>query len=339
MRKEYDTHSRDTNNRGRTSLTTSRSGEHPAVQATFNYCDVRIKDQQAAKSNYSDLLGHFGGNSYASRDTGHRYDTNFASKVQVFKSTPPSRNPPPSTHKDRISSSATWSFQAFITPARTSDWSKAKIVATRGHLDVTEIVEFSLTQVADSERRHPSDQRSGPQWSPSQGQRDYCHDDHYQCGKKAEYKSCSYILAGAENQDWNADLDPAESSLERAHQLYQADWGGTIQTDDHTIPHDYYLGPPKPQPGSYPGGEQLTSRNTTYAELQDSLVTQEKEDLILQGRVETSMYTKTSSTEGYQKMPPPPPPKKGEPGYKAYMNRMATEEQKYCEEQARKWEE
>ena len=30
----------------------------------------------------------------------------------------------------------------------TSDWSKVKIVATRGHLDVTEIIEFSLTQVA-----------------------------------------------------------------------------------------------------------------------------------------------------------------------------------------------
>ena len=85
----------------------------------------------------------------------------------------------------------------------------------------------------------------------------------------------------------------------------------------------------EPQPGSYPGGEQLTSRNTTYAELQDSLVTQEKEDLILQGRVETSMYTETPSTEEYWKMPPPPPPKKGKPGYEAYMNRMATEEQKY----------
>ena len=102
------------------------------------------------------------------------------------------------------------------------------------------------------------------------------------------------------------------------------------------MPHDYYLGPPEPQPGSYPGGEQLTSRNTTYAELQDSLITQEKEDLILQGRVETSMYTKTPSTEGYQKMPPHPPPRKGKPDYEAYMNRMAAEEQRYCEEQARK---
>ena len=75
---------------------------------------------------------------------------------------------------------------------------------------------------------------------------------------------------------------------------------------------------------------------TPHAELQDSLVSQEKEDLILQGRVETSMYTETPSTEGYQKMPPPPPPRKGELGYEAYMNRMAAEEQKYHEEQARK---
>ena len=70
------------------------------------------------------------------------------------------------------------------------------------------------------------------------------------------------------------------------------------------------------------------SKNTMYAELQGSLITQE-EDLILQGRVETSMSTETPSTEGYQKMPPPPPPKKGKQGYEAYINRMAAEEQKY----------
>ena len=169
--------------------------------------------------------------------------------------------------------------------------------------------------------------------------RDYHHDDYYQHSKKDKYKSSSYIPAGAEDKDWDADLDPAESSLERVHQLYKADQGGTTQTDDHTIPHDYYSSPPEPQPGSYPGGEQLTSKNTMYAELQDSLISQEKEDLILQGRVETSMSTETSSTEGYQKMPPAPPPKKGKLGYEVYINRMAAEEQKYHEEQARKWEE
>ena len=150
------------------------------------------------------------------------------------------------------------------------------------------------------------------------------------------YKSHSYIPAGAEDEDWDADLDQAESSLERAHHSYQADQGDTVQSDDHTMPHDYYSSPSEPQPGSYPGSEQLTSKNTMYAKLQDSLITQEKEDLILQGRVEISMSTETPSTEGYQKMPPPPPPKKGKQGYEAYMNRMAAEEQKYCEEQARK---
>ena len=65
------------------------------------------------------------------------------------------------------------------------------------------------------------------------------------------------------------------------------------------MPHEYYSSPPEHQPGSYPGGEQLTSKNTTYAELQGSLITQEQEDLILQGRVETSMSTETPSTEAY----------------------------------------
>ena len=120
------------------------------------------------------------------------------------------------------------------------------------------------------------------------------------------------------------------------HQSHQADQGATAQMDDHTIPRDYYSSPAEPQPGSYPGGEQLTSKNTTYAELQDHLITQDREDLILQGRVETSMATEIPSTEGYQKMLPPPPPKKGEWGYEAYMNRMAAEEQRYHEEQARK---
>ena len=182
-----------------------------------------------------------------------------------------------------------------------------------------------------------SDQRSGSWQSPSQGWRDYHNNDYYQCSRKDDYKSHSFIPAGAED-DWDADLDQAESSLERAHHLYQADQGGTAQSDDHAMPCDYFSSPPEPQPGSYPGGEQLTSKNTMYAELWDSLITQE-EDVLLQGRVETSMSTETPSTEAYWKMPPAPPPTKGKQGYEAYMNRMAAEEQKYHEEQAKKWEE
>ena len=191
-------------------------------------------------------------------------------------------------------------FRLLLLLQETSDWSKAKTVVTREHLDVTEIVEFSLTQVAETLKRDIHQTKdlvhNDP---PAKCQRDYHHDDYYQCSKKDKYKSHSCIPAGAEDKDWDADLDPAESSLERAHQSYQADQGGTTQMDDHTIPHDYYSRPPEPQPGSYPGDEQLTSKNTTYAELQDSLITQKKEDLILQGRVETSMSTETSSTEGY----------------------------------------
>ena len=74
------------------------------------------------------------------------------------------------------------------------------------------------------------------------------------------------------------------------HHSYKADQGGTAQSDDHAIPHDYYSGPPEPQPGSYPCGKQLTSKNTMYAELQGSLMTH-GECLLLQGRVETALLT------------------------------------------------
>ena len=124
---------------------------------------------------------------------------------------------------------------------------------------------FTCSGDRDFEKKHPSDWRSSSRWSPIWGWRDYHNDDYYQCGRKDDYKSHSYIPAGAEDKDWDADLDQAESSLERAHHLYQADQGGTTQSDDHTMPHDYYSSPPEPQPGSYPGSEQLTSKNTTYA--------------------------------------------------------------------------
>ena len=165
--REYDTFSRDTNNRGRSLLTTSRSEEHS--EATFNYSNVRIKDQQAAtRSDYSDLLGHSSGGGCASRATGYRYGTNTTSKVQVFNSTPPNRNPPPGTHKDRRSGLATWSFQASVTPAedirlvQTKDSSYERTSGCDRDWRV-----FTCSGDRDFEKKCPSDQRSGSWWSPA----------------------------------------------------------------------------------------------------------------------------------------------------------------------------
>ena len=76
-----------------------------------------MKDPQiASRSDYSDLLGHSSGNGYASRSTGYWYDTNTAAKVQVFSSTPPNQNPPPSSYKDKPSGMAAQAFPASVTP-------------------------------------------------------------------------------------------------------------------------------------------------------------------------------------------------------------------------------
>ena len=117
MKREHDTFPRDANNRGRNFLTTSRSEDQSAAQATFKYSDVRIKDQQAAtRSDNYDLMGCSSCNGYMSRATGQRYSTNTVSKMQVFNSMPPNQNPPPSTCKERTSALATWPFQASIDP-------------------------------------------------------------------------------------------------------------------------------------------------------------------------------------------------------------------------------
>ena len=97
--REYDIHSRDDNTRGR-SLATSRSEEYSAEQVTYDYTDVRLKDlQTATRSDYSDLLGHSSGSGYASRSTGHWYNTHTAAKVQVFNSMPPNWNHHPALIK------------------------------------------------------------------------------------------------------------------------------------------------------------------------------------------------------------------------------------------------
>ena len=162
-------------------------------------------------------------------------------------------------------------FKLLLILQGTSDWFKAKIVATGGHLDATKIVELSLTQVAEILKGDIHLIEDLVHNDPPAKAEETTVMMTITSMARTNINPIPYIPAGAEDEDWDADLDPAESSLERAHQLYQADWGGNIQTDDHTMPHDYYLGPPEPQPGSYPGGEQLTSRNTIYAELQDSL--------------------------------------------------------------------
>ena len=84
--------------------------------------------------------------------------------------------------------------------------------------------------------------------------------------------------------------------LKEAHCAYQEDHSSSNQSEDHTLLHDYYSGPPNPQPGSYPHGEQLTSRNTMYANLQDSLMTQ-REDLLMQGKVEMALHEDVITAE------------------------------------------
>ena len=76
-----------------------------------------MRDPQiTTRSDYSDLLGHSGGNGYASRSTEYWYDTTTAAKVQVFNSTPPNQNPPPSSYKDKPSGMAAQAFPASVTP-------------------------------------------------------------------------------------------------------------------------------------------------------------------------------------------------------------------------------
>ena len=337
--REYDTHTRDNNTRGR-SLATFRSEEYSAEQVTYDYTDVRLKDPQAAtRFDYSDLLGCSGGSGYASRSTGYQYDTHIAAKVQVFNSMPPNQNPPPSSGKDRSSGMAARAFPASITPHGdiTMVKEKNKDYGRTSRCD-EDHRDFACSSIKDQSSHH----KSGSGCSHGQGGRENWNGDHHWWDKKVEHQSCTFIPARAEDKDWDDNLDRAAATIQQAHQSYQADQAdqeGATPLDDHITPRDYYSNPPKPQPGSYPGGKQLTSRNTTYAELQSSLITQVEENLVLWGRVETNMSADTPSPDGYWKLPTPPPPKEGEQGYGAYMDRMAMEEKEFHQEQQRKWEE
>ena len=99
-------------------MTASQSDYHPEPQVTFDYSNVRLRDQQTAtKSDYTDLTRHSSSNGYVSRATGQRYGTNTASKIQVFNSTPPSQTALPSSSKERLSGMTAGPFQARVDPS------------------------------------------------------------------------------------------------------------------------------------------------------------------------------------------------------------------------------
>ena len=70
------------------------------------------------------------------------------------------------------------------------------------------------------------------------------------------------LRAAAEEEDWDTDQGRAQTSLKKHIMPTMRIKANPITSDYHIIGHDPYSGPPEPQPGSYPHGEQLTSRNT-----------------------------------------------------------------------------
>ena len=143
--REHDTYSRDTNNRGRSSLTTSRSEEHLAAQVTFNYCDVRIKHQQAAtRSDYSDLLGHSSGNGYCLEILATDMAPTLHLKCKFSTAHHLTEILQLVLAKIEQVAQTHGNFRLLLLLQDISDWSKAKTVVTRGHLDVTEIIDFHL---------------------------------------------------------------------------------------------------------------------------------------------------------------------------------------------------
>ena len=83
---------------------------------------MRLRDHHTAtKSDYTDLTHRSSSNGYASRATGQRYGTNTASKMQVFNSTPPSQTAPPSSHKERPSSTAAENISGDCDPDEKDD--------------------------------------------------------------------------------------------------------------------------------------------------------------------------------------------------------------------------
>ena len=69
--------------------------------------------------------------------------------------------------------------------------------------------------------------------------------------------------------------------------------------DDHTIPHDYYCSLPEPQPGSYPGGKQLTSETPHMLSYKTASSLWKKKTSYSKGELKPAWSTETHSTEGY----------------------------------------
>ena len=137
-----------------------------------------MRDPQiATRSDYSDLLGCSSGNGYASRSTGYQYDTTTAAKVQVFNSTPPNWNPPPSSYKDKPSSTAIQAFPASVTPhgdirmvIEKSDDHRRTSRSDKGHRD----------SGCSGKRDQSSHHRSSSGHYHSQGKRENHNGDHQQ---------------------------------------------------------------------------------------------------------------------------------------------------------------
>ena len=167
--------------------------------------------------------------------------------------------------------------------------------------------------------------RHGPRYSSSRNRRDHHDDSHHQYEDWDDNRSHP-SRSTVEEENWYKDQDAAQTFHKEAHKTYEEDQDHSNCSDDHIISHNPYSGPPEPQPGSYPHGEQLTSKNTSYEDLQDSLVTQDEEDLLMQGRVEKALQLEGTVADKGCHLPPPPLPKEGDHGYEDYVRRRASEE-------------
>ena len=124
-----------------------------ATQATFDYCDVRIKDQQPPDL----IILTFWGIPVEMAMCLEILATDMAPTLHLKCKFSTAHHLTGILHLvlTKIEQAA-WPhshFRLLLLLQEISDWSKAKTVVMRGHLDVTEIIEFSLTQVAEILKR------------------------------------------------------------------------------------------------------------------------------------------------------------------------------------------